>query len=302
MPPRLVAGSANLVLASKVAERLETTPVDLELERYEDGECRPRVESVGGEDVYVLQPTGPPAAEHVVELLLLLDACRRAGAARLTAVVPYFGYARQERRTRPGEPIGARLIADTIALAGAQRLVVVDPHPAGFEALCPIPTEVVTAEPVLTGTLGAELDLGVVVAPDLGGLKRAERIAAHLRLPVAVVRKVRLGPSRVEASELLGEVAGLRAVLVDDMIATGATIEAAARLIADRGGAPGLVVVATHGVFVGPALERLERVAPSRIVVTDTLAPSGAGESRVPIERPSVAGLLAEVIDRLSER
>ncbi len=297
MALRIVAGSANPALARAVAAGLGGEPGSTELERFPDGELRPAVDNVRGDDVYVVQPTGPPVNEHLVELLLLLDACRRAGASRVTAVVPYFGYARQDRRGRPGEAIGARVAADAIAGAGADRLIVVDPHTSGFESMCSIPVETLTALGVLAGALGAETARPrVVVAPDLGAVKLAERLAPVLRLPVAVVRKSRMTGSRVVAEELIGEVEGREAVIVDDMITTGATIEAAARLLVARGAGARPVVAATHGLLVGPAPDRLGHLDLARLLVTDTV--------RLPASVPtlevcSIAGLLVDAIGRL---
>lgn len=183
MTLRIVSGTANRPLAEAVAEGLRLEPTGCAVERSPDGELRPTVECVRGADVYVVQPTAPPVNEHVVELLLLLDACRRSGAARLTAVVPYFGYARQDRRSRAGQAVGARVIADALAAAGTDRLVVVDPHTAALEAMCHIRVEMVTAVPVLANALGsAPADARVVVAPDLGAVLAETRQTAAAAL------------------------------------------------------------------------------------------------------------------------
>lgn len=293
---RLVAGTAHPDLARAVGALLDGEGAHAAVERFPDGELRPAVDVGPGDDVYVLQPTGPPVHDHLVELLLLLDACRRAGAGRLTAVVPYVAYARQDRRTARGEGIGLRVVVDGLVAAGAQRLVVVDPHAPGFEAASSVPVVSLTA---LGALAGAVVDLarpGVVVAPDLGAVKLAERLAAPERLPVAVVRKTRVSGSRVTADELVGEVAGRRAVIVDDMIATGATIEAAVALLGRHGAAPHPVVAATHGLFVGPALARLSSLDLGRLVVTDTLPPAGPAGA---LEVCSVAPLLADALGRL---
>ena len=296
MALRIVAGTANPVLAAAVAAGLGGQSVLTELEQFPDGELRPVVGAVRGDDVYVIQPTSPPVSEHLVELLLLLDACRRAGAFRVTAVVPYFGYARQDRRSRPGEAIGARVAAEAIAAAGADRLVVVNPHTSGFEAMCSISVETVNAMPLLAAASGVPtVHDQVVVAPDLGAVKLAERVAAQLRLPVAVVRKVRLSGSSVRADELVGEVEGRDAIVIDDMIATGATIAAAARLLVAHGAAPHPVVAATHGLFVGPAIDRMQLLEPKRLLVTDTVSPPNTSA----VEVCSIAPILTDAIGRL---
>jgi len=296
MALQIVAGSANRALAGAVAESLGVELVPTTIERFPDGELGACVGPLRGDDVYVIQPTSPPVNEHLTELLLLLDACRRAGASRSTAVVPYFGYARQDRRSRPGEAVGARVAAEVIATAGADRLVVIDPHTPGLEAMCPIPVETLTAGPLVARELESlPVQAQVVVAPDFGAVKLAERFAAPLRIPVAVVRKSRMTSSSVRAEELLGEVAGRQAVIVDDMIATGATIEAAASLLLASGAAPKPVVVAIHGLFVGPAVERFEHLARSSLLVTDTVPPSQLESVHV----CHVAPLLADAIGRM---
>jgi ribose-phosphate pyrophosphokinase len=290
----VLSGSANPALAALVASCLGEALAPVELERFPDGEARPVVPDVRGRDVYVVQPTCPPVDEHLVELLLLLDASRRAGAARLTAVVPYFGYARQDRRSRPGEPVGARLAAEVIAAAGAQRIVVVDPHTAALEAMSPVPVATLSAARALAAALGPVAD-AVVVAPDLGAVRLAERYAAIIGAPVAVVRKHRLTAAAVRAGPLAGDVAGRRPVIVDDMVSTGATIEAAAELLADRAGAAPPAVVATHGLFSAGALDRLGHLGLARLLVTDTVPPPRADA----VEVCSLAWPLAEAIGRL---
>ena len=295
---RIVAGTANPLLAGVVATVLRTEPVTRAVERFPDGELRPVVGHLRGDDVYVIQPTGPPVSDHLMELFLLLDACRRGGAERITAVLPYFGYARQDRRGRAGEAVGARVVADALAGSGAQRLVVVDPHSAALEAMCGIPVEMLTAVPALAGALAPVTPEGaVIVAPDLGAVKLAEHYASLLRRPVAVVRKTRVTGATVHASDIAGDVAGRSAVIVDDMISTGATIEAAAGVVLAHGGVPGIVVAATHGLLVGAAASRLEQLPVRCVLTTDTLARGQSLTAALQLE--SVAPLLADAIGRL---
>jgi ribose-phosphate pyrophosphokinase len=291
---RIVSGSANPGLASAVANHLGVESDGCNLARYPDGELRPTIENVCGADVYIVQPTAPPVNEHIVELLLLLDACRRSRAARVTAVVPYFGYARQDRRTATGQALGSAVVANAIATAGADRLVVVDPHTPALEAQCQIPVEILTAVPTLSGELAPVLPEGaVVVAPDLGAVKLAERYAAILHGSVAVVRKQRETGATVSALDIAGDVRGRPAVIIDDMITTGATIEAAVGLLRLRDAAPDIVVAATHGLLVHAAVNRLRDLDLGRVLVTDTVAPKQADTV---IEVCSIAPTIAMAI------
>jgi ribose-phosphate pyrophosphokinase len=297
---RIACGTAHRALASRVSSALGADMLAGEVERFPDGELRPHMPGVRGDDVFLVQPTGPPVNDHLVELLLLIDACRRAGAGRVTAVVPYFGYARQDRRSRDGQAIGARVVAAAIASAGANRLMVIDPHTIVLEAMFAIPVETLTAvSAIADALLPAVTPDTVVVAPDLGAVKLAERYASLLGLSVVIVRKTRLTGTTVRAEELVGQVSGRPAIVVDDMISTGATIEAAVRLLLDNGACPDVIVAATHGLFVDEAVERLAKLPLRRLVVTDTL---GRVESHaLPVEVTSIAPLLAAAIGQLHD-
>ncbi len=290
----IAAGSAHPQLAEAIARALERRPMHGRVERFPDGELHVLVEEAArGDDVYLVQPTCAPAGEHLLELLLLADACRRAGAARLTAVVPYFGYARHDRRARHGEPLGVRVVAD--ALRGFDRLIAVDLHNAAVDGCFDMPLQHLSAVPPLAAA--ADLQAGdVVVAPDLGAMKLAERWAQALRLPIAVVHKVRLSGHEVQAERIVGEVRGRRPILVDDMISTGGTIAAAARVLLDAGCAKPITVAATHGLFVDGAEQRLAELPIARLLVSDSVPPRGAA---LPVERVSLAPLVAEAIARL---
>ncbi len=295
---RIVAGTANPNLAEAVATGVGSVAMRGGLERFPDGELCPEVGPMRGDDVYVLQPTAPMVNEHLMELALLVDACRRAGSERVTAVVPYFGYARQNRRSRPGQAIGARVAADILAAAGADRIVVIDPHTSGFEATSSIPVEVLSATSVLVTALSERaLGRSVVVAPDLGAVKLAEHFASAVGLPVAVVRKSRLSGTSVRAEELVGDVEGCRPIVVDDMISTGATIEATVRLLEAHGALPGTIVAATHALLLDPAPDRLAQLELAGLLVTDTVQVPWAA---LPVlESCSVAALLSDAIGRL---
>jgi ribose-phosphate pyrophosphokinase len=294
---RIVSGTAGRHLTGDVAVALGIEPSPCDVERFPDGELRPAVADVRGADVYVVQPTGPPVSDNLVELLLLLDACRRAGASRINAVVPYFGYARQDRRSRPGEAVGARVVAEAMVSAGAARLVVVDPHTPTLEAMVEIPVEMITAVPRIAKAAAPALEPdSVIVAPDLGAVKLAERYASLLSCPVAVVRKSRITGTSVHAEEVVGEVEDRPLLVVDDMISTGGTIEAAVRLLTDRGARADALVAATHGLFVGGAVQRLATLPLRRTLITDSTALATDG---LAVEICSLSPLLADTIGRL---
>ncbi|HWB72607.1 MAG TPA: ribose-phosphate pyrophosphokinase [Egibacteraceae bacterium] len=301
MDVKVVPGSANRPLASALADMLGGGLTAVEVDQFPDGELRVTVSSdLRGDDVYLLQSTGPPVNEHLVELLLLADACRRAGAAQLTAVVPYLCYARQDRRTEPGEPVSVRVVGDLLAASGVDRVLVVDPHTPNLEAIFGIPVEIATAVPTLVDALRDELSAeAVVVAPDLGAVKLARAYASHLDRPVAIISKTRLSGKQVRAGQVIGDVAGCSPVIVDDMISTGGTIEAAVGALGEAGAAGGTVVAATHGVLTGEAGKVLGGLELRRLLVTDSVPPPSDLPPRT--RTVTTAKLLAEAIRRLHE-
>ncbi|HEX2026732.1 MAG TPA: ribose-phosphate pyrophosphokinase [Nitriliruptorales bacterium] len=295
---QLVSGGASQRLTEKIGAELGVEPLRRELSRFPDGEIHVELSGdVRDEDVYLVQSTGPPVQEHLAELILLADAAYRAGAARLNAVIPYLAYARQDRRTAPGEPVALRVVADLLSASHVHRIVVVDPHTPDVESIFSVPVETTTAVPDLAEALAAALDgPAVLVAPDLGAAKLAEVYAAHLGLEVAIVRKTRVSGDEVQTTGLIGDVTGRTPVVIDDIVATGGTIASAVRVLLDAGASAPVMVAATHCLLVGPAEERLSQVPIGRLWTTDSLV---VEPRELTVEVISLAGRLAEVVRRL---
>lgn len=267
--------------------------------RFPDGELQVAVQGVQGRHVFVVQPLLAPIGEALLELVLIADACHRTGALSVSAVIPYLGYARQERRTREGQPLGAEVVARLVSAGPFARVVTVDMHAAAVEGFFSSIVEHLSAERLLADALATRPDAkGVVVSPDLGAAKLARRFATRLKLPMAVVHKTRLSGSEVAAEEVVGNVHSRRPIIVDDMISTGGTIAEAARAVLAAGAIPEITVAATHGLFVGPAEERLRAAPIRRIVVTDTVP---ARPTSLPVDVVSVVPMLAEVVRRLGQ-
>jgi ribose-phosphate pyrophosphokinase len=296
----IISGSANSALAEKVAKILGVGLAQRILARFPDGELHIQIQqSVRGCDVYLMQPTCPPVDEHFFELFLMADACRRAGATHLTAVIPYFGYARQDRRAHGREPVSMRLVADLIATSGIQRLVVVDFHSRAVESGFAIPVEQVSAIPLLAEAVRPSVHQdAVVVSPDLGAVKMAERYAKLLNLSVGIIHKSRISGAEVTVQRIVGDVRGREILVVDDMITTGGTIEKAIKALLEAGcSSSGLKVVASHGLFVANAAERLGKLPIEKIYVSDSVPVSE--QFPLPLHVSSLAELLAETIQRL---
>ena len=291
------AGPASLRLGAEVCELLRVAPASYDCRRFPDGEIEMEIlESVRGRDVFLLQATSPPVEQHLMELLLLADACRRAGAARLTGVIPYFGYARQDRRTHR-RSLGARVAANVLATAGFDRLMLIDAHTPAIEGFFDMPIDHLTAVPLLAGAAAASMrDNSVVVAPDLGGVKRAREYARLLDVPMAFVHKTRLSGAAVETHGVIGDVRNQLPLIVDDMLSTGATIDAAVTALRAAGALEPMTVAVTHALLVGHARDILRRLPLSRLIAGDTVPLGQPAEPH--LEITSVAPLIATAIRR----
>lgn len=300
----LIAGSASRSLAALVERELGRRFATATIERFPDGEVAVWLdEPVRGEEVILLAATAPPVNDHLVELLALADACRRADAQRIVAVVPYFGYARSDRRDGRRTPIMASLVADLAEHAGIDHVVTVDVHTPALEGFFHIPVDNLTAVPVLSATIAERIAYtagnAVIVAPDMGAVRLANRYATKLDLPVAVCHKRRLGGAEVSVSRITGDVAGRQCIIVDDMISTGGTIVESVRVLNEAGATPEHIVAATHAVLVPGALEKLETAGIRELFVTDSIEPRADSAVRLQPTIVSIATLLATAIRRL---
>jgi ribose-phosphate pyrophosphokinase len=298
---KLIAGSANPLLAGRISEKLDVPLTDARLRRFPDGEINVKIEdSMRGHDVFVIQPTSPPVNEHLMELFIILDALRRASAGRVTAVIPYYGYARKERKTQPREPISAKLIANFITLAGADRLLLFDLHAEAIEGFFDVPTDHLSPHRIFADYLKTkDLHHLTVVAPDAGGGRRAEAVANDLQAPIAFGYKRRTGDGDVDTIAVSGDVKGRDCVVVEDIITTGGTISKVVQALRNQG-AGRVLVAATHPVFTGNAVERLRKADVEEVIVTDSV-PIDADKMGPPLTVLSVAPLLAEAIIRVHE-
>lgn len=300
---RIFSGNANPELAAKIAHHLNRPLGHLLITRFSDGEIRVKVEeSVRGMDVFIVQPTCAPANDSLMELLILVDAFRRASAKRITLVIPYYGYSRQDKKLKPREPITARLVADLITTAGAHRILAVDLHAGQIQGFFQIPLDHLYAGPLLSSYF-AEKGMTdhdtVVVSPDVGGVGRARGMAETLQAPIAIIAKRRPEPNKVEIMEIIGDVVGKDCIMVDDMIDTGGSIVTGAKALMERG-AKRVFACCTHAVLSGHAIDNIEKSPIEELVITDTVPLDGAKRlhgSKVTVL--SVAPLLANAICRI---
>lgn len=299
----IFSGSAYPELAEQIAENLGSRVSDMSVSRFSDGEVRVQIkENVRGKDVFLIQPTSYPVNDNFVELLVILDALRRASAKRITAVIPYFGYARQDRKDRPRVPITAKLVANLLTSAGADRVLTLDLHAGQIQGFFDIPLDHLYAvntfvDYFLSNNI-ADADK-VIVSPDVGGIKMARAYAKRFSANLAIVDKRRKSPEATEVMHILGEVEGKTAILVDDIIATGSSLIEAAKVLKKKG-AKEIYAVISHGVLSGNAIEKLENSDIKKLIITNSMKlPESKKSPR--IEVVSIASLLAEAIKRIHE-
>jgi ribose-phosphate pyrophosphokinase len=298
------AGNANPELAHEITRHLHVPMGRSQVGRFSDGEVNAELmENVRGRDVFIVQSTCPPANDNLMELLMMTDACRRASAKRVTAVVPYFGYARQDRRPRAMRvAIGAKLVANMMVTAGIDRLLTIDLHADQIQGFFDIPVDNVYASPVLLGDAWKQQHENmIVVSPDVGGVVRARALAKRLDdAELAIIDKRRPRPNESKVMNIIGKVEGKSCILLDDMVDTAGTLCQAAQALKDEG-AVRVVAYITHAVLSGKAIERISKSVLDELVVTDTIPLSEAGRACTQIRQLSVGGLLAETIRRISD-
>ncbi len=299
---KLFSGRGNLALAHEIAGALDVPLAEMSIFRFADGEIGVRIEeSVRGEDVFVIQPTSPPVNENLMELLVMSDALRRASADRITAVIPYFGYARQDRKMRPREPISAKLVANLLTAAGCHRILTVDLHAGQIWGFFDIPLDHLPSRMILGDYIARKgLENTVIVSPDVGGVPRALEFAKQLGAPIAIIDKRRDRPNQVkEVVHVIGKVHRKTAIIVDDIVDTAGTLTVGAQALSKRG-VTAVYACATHALLSGPAVQRISGSAIQELVVTNTI-PLPPEKKIDKITVLSVAPLLAEAIRRVHE-
>ena len=301
---KIMAGNSNLPLARDIATYLELPLTDASVRRFADEEIFVEVhENVRGEDVFVVQSTSFPANDNLMELLICVDALRRSSAKRITAVIPYFGYARQDRRSGSRTPISAKLVANLITEAGANRVLSVDLHAGQIQGFFDIPTDNLFAAPVMAADIQArygDQDL-MVVSPDVGGVVRARALAKRLdNAPLAIVDKRRERPGESEVMNIIGNVKGRACIMIDDIVDSGGTLCNAAQALVDAG-AKSVAAYITHGVLSGGAVARVDNSALTELVITDTILPTEPAQASKRIRVLTIAPLIGEAVRRIAD-
>jgi len=297
---KIFSGSAHPALAKEIADHLGITVGAARLHRFPDTEVSFQIdENIRGTDVFIVQPTSPPVDEHLVELCVMMDAFRRSSASRITAVIPYYGYARQDRKDKPRVPISAKLVANLLEAAGTNRVLTMDLHKAQIQGFFDIPVDHLFAAPVIIEWLARQNYDGLtIVSPDVGGAERARAYAKRLDAELAIIDKRRSEDGTAEVMNVVGDVKGRVCVIADDIIDTAGTIQKAAQALVDNG-ASRVLAAAVHGVLSGPALERIEKSPIDKLVVTNTIPRRGGASDKVVVL--SVGRLLAQAIKSIHE-
>lgn len=295
---KVLTGNANRDLVRKICNELGIKIATSEVTQFSDDEVNVNIsETVRGEDVFIIQPTCSPVNDNLMELLILIDACKRASAGRINAVIPYYGYARQDRKTKAREPITAKLVANLLTVAGADRVVTMDLHAGQIQGYFDIPVDHLSAVPILANYFKSFIEKDtVVVSPDLGGVTRARAFANILDMPIAIIEKRRPKANVSEVMNVIGEIEGKNVILVDDIIDTAGTIAKAASVLKEFG-AKKVYGCATHGVLSGPAVERIINSELEKFIITDTI-PLNVDVDKIDVV--SVAPLFAEAIRRIN--
>jgi len=297
---KIFTGNSNIPLAEEIASHLGMTLGQGYASTFSNGETRVSIEeTVRGCDVYIVQSLSNPVDHHIMELLIMMDAMKRASAGRITAVIPYFAYARQDRKTRPREPISAKLLANLITVAGANRVITMDLHAGQIQGFFDIPVDPLQASPILAEYIknNLNLDNSVVVSPDVGGVARARAFASRLHLPIAIIDKRRPAPNESEVMYIVGDVKGKTCIVIDDMIDTGGPLIKGVDALLEEG-AIEVYACATHPVFSGNAIENIKKSHIKKVIVTNTIR-LDKEQLCDKIEVLSVAKLFAEAIDRV---
>jgi ribose-phosphate pyrophosphokinase len=299
-----MAGNSNLPLARAIADYLDIPLTDASVRRFADEEIFIEIhENVRGEDLFLLQSTSFPANDHLMELLIGIDACRRASAKRITAVIPYFGYARQDRKPGPRTPISAKLVANLITEAGADRVLAVDLHAGQIQGFFDIPTDNLFAAPTMAADIQARYGEGdlMIVSPDVGGVVRARALAKRLdNAPLAIVDKRRERPGESEVMNIIGNVEGRNCVMIDDIVDSGGTLCNAAQALLDAG-AKSVAAYITHGVLSGGAVARIDKSALKELVITDSILPTDAAKDSKVIRILPISPLIGEAVRRIAD-
>ncbi len=299
---KVFGGRAHPSLVSEICDYLSVAQGKATAYNFSDGESFFQIdENVRGSDVFVVQPTAQPVNDNLIELLIMIDAFKRASAARITAVIPYYGYARQDKKDRPRVPITSKLVADLISKAGADRVLTMDLHASQIQGFFDVPVDHLFAAPVLLDAIRAkDLPDLIIVAPDAGGVERARAIAKRLATGLAIVDKRRTAPNTAEVMHLIGDVQGRTALVIDDIIDTAGTLAKTVGLL-EKKGAERILAVGIHGVLSGPALERLEESPLESVLITNTIPIDDKLAACKKLSSVSVAPLLGEAIRRIHE-